>query len=68
SGPGGPTIAEELGQHDPETTVGATFAPLMIERFLSVNNDVLSVYYTMSTWNPYTVVEMRTDLSVLHSP
>lgn len=65
SGPGGPTIAEEKGQHDPETTVGATFAPLMIERFMSVNNDLLSVYYTMSTWNPYTVVEMRTDLRVL---
>jgi hypothetical protein len=65
SGPGGPTIAEEKGQHDPETTAGATFAPLMIERFLSLNSDLLSVYYTMSTWNPYTVVEMRTDLRVL---
>ena len=56
----GPTI----GQHDPHQTQGGAYAPFMIERFTRVADDKLSIYYTLSTWNPYTVVEMRSDFAI----
>jgi hypothetical protein len=56
----GPTI----GQNDPNTTRGAAYAPYMIERFTRVTGNRLSIYYTLSTWNPYTVVEMRSDFTI----
>ena len=56
----GPTI----GSNDPVTTAGGDFAPLLIERFLRVAGDRLKIYYTMSTWNPYTVVKMRSEFKI----
>lgn len=56
----GPTI----GFNDPNTTRGAAYAPYMIDRFTRVNGSTLSIYYTVSTWNPYTVVMMRSDLTI----
>lgn len=56
----GPTI----GPNDPATTPGAPYAPYMIERFTSISGGTLSVYYTLSTWNPYTIVMMRSDFAV----
>ncbi len=56
----GPTI----GQNDSYQTHGAAYAPFMIERFTNVAGDKLSIYYTLSTWNPYTVVEMRSDFTI----
>lgn len=56
----GPTI----GPNDPATTPGAAYAPYMIERFTRVSGDRLSIYYTLSTWNPYTIVEMRSDFTI----
>jgi hypothetical protein len=56
----GPTI----GQNDPVTTRGGFYAPYMIERFTRVNGNKLSIYYTGSTWNPYTIVLMRSDLTI----
>lgn len=56
----GPTI----GGNDPNTTRGAFYAPYMIERFTRVNGNKLSIYYTGSTWNPYTIVLMRSDLTI----
>jgi hypothetical protein len=56
----GPTI----GPNDPNTTRGAAYAPYMIDRFTRVNGSTLSIYYTLSTWNPYTVVMMRSDLTI----
>jgi hypothetical protein len=53
----GPTI----GPNDPVTTPGGPYAPYMIERFTRVNGRTLSIYYTLSTWNPYTIVMMRSD-------
>ena len=58
----GPTI----GENDPYTTPGGAYAPYMIERFMRVNGDRLSIYYTLSTWNPYTIVEMRSDFDIGH--
>lgn len=56
----GPTI----GGNDPYTTNGGAYAPFLIERFLEVSETTLSIYYTLSTWNPYTVVEMRSDFVI----
>jgi hypothetical protein len=60
----GPTI----GANDPNTTSGGPYAPYMIERFTRVNGSRLSIYYTLSTWNPYTVVEMRSDFTITRGP
>jgi hypothetical protein len=56
----GPTI----GPTDPVTTPGAPYAPYIIERFTRVAGRTLSIYYTLSTWNPYTIVMMRSDFLV----
>lgn len=48
-----------IGTNNPVTTPGGDFAPIMIERFTRITNATLYIYYTMSTWNPYTVVKMR---------
>lgn len=62
TGPAGPTIDPEM--HNPTNTPGTTFAPNMIERFTRVTNATLYIYYTMSTWNPYTVVKMRSSFTI----
>jgi hypothetical protein len=53
--PAGPTI----GRNDPRRTRGGDYAPYLIERFTSVSGGILTIYFLMSTWNPYTVVKMR---------
>lgn len=56
----GPTI----GGNDPRTTPGGSYAPYLIERFARVSGSTLSIYYTLSTWNPYTIVLMRADFTI----
>jgi Domain of unknown function (DUF4185) len=56
----GPTI----GPNDPVTTPGGPYAPYIIERFTRVADRTLSIYYTLSTWNPYTIVMMRSDFLI----
>jgi hypothetical protein len=56
----GPTI----GDNDPYTTLGGAYAPYMVERFTRVSRNTLSIYYLISTWNPYTIVLMRSDLTI----
>jgi hypothetical protein len=60
----GPTI----GPNDPSSTPGGPYAPYMIERFTTITGDRLSIYYTLSTWNPYTIVEMRSDFTIGREP
>jgi hypothetical protein len=67
AGPAGPMIGEAQG-NNPQKTPGTVFAPYMIERFTRVKNDTLSIYYTMSTWNPYTVVKMESDFKINRYP
>jgi hypothetical protein len=49
----------------PTNTDGAVYAPHVIERFIRVTNSTLLLYYTMSTWNPYTVVKMRSAFAIV---
>jgi len=53
-----------IGQNDPTNTAGGDFAPIMIERFTRITNSSLFIYYTLSTWNPYTVVKMRSTFTI----
>ncbi len=58
----GPTI----GGNNAYTTPGAAYAPYMVERFTRVAGNRLSIYYTISTWNPYTIVLLRSDFAISH--
>lgn len=58
--PAGPTI----GKNDIARTRGGDYAPYLIERFTRVAGGTLTISYTMSTWNPYTVVKMRSQFDV----
>jgi hypothetical protein len=59
-GVGGPVI----GGRDPSRVAGGAYAPYMIERFIRVQGGRLELQYLLSTWNPYTVVRMRSTLSI----
>ncbi len=61
--PAGPTI----GGIDIAHTRGGDYAPYLIERFTRVIGNVLTVYYLLSTWNPYTTVRMRSQFQVAGS-
>jgi hypothetical protein len=63
TGPAGPTINPT--QNNPTKTPGDVYAAYMIESFASISNSTLSIYYTMATWNPYTVVKMRSQFSIV---
>jgi uncharacterized protein DUF4185 len=65
SGPSGPTIGpQDSTGNPPATTRGGGFAPQMIERFTEIEGNTLKIYYTLSTWNPYTVVKMESDFTI----
>jgi hypothetical protein len=53
-----------IGASDPVTTSGAPYAPSIIGRFTRVNGNTLRIYWLVSTWNPYTVVKMRSELTI----
>lgn len=50
--------------HDPkrETDWGGEYGPYLISRFTTGTEKRCSLYYAMSTWNPYQVVIMRSDV------
>jgi len=58
----GPVIGK--GQMDPEAVRGGAYAPYVVERWTKLKGSELSVYYVLSTWNPYVVVLMRSRLKV----
>ena len=58
--PAGPVI----GLHDPYETRGGDYGPYIIERFTAVSGSTLTIYYLMSTWNPYTPVKMRSQFAI----
>ncbi len=60
-GLGGPTASR---QNDPVLTPGAAYAPYLIERFTQIRDGTLFLQYLLSTWNPYTVVRLRSALAI----
>ena len=66
AGPAGPTI--NLANNDPQTTKGGGYAPQMVQRFTEIAGNTLKIFYTLSTWNPYTVVLMESDFTIAYGP
>jgi hypothetical protein len=65
AGPAGPTIGPQVPPGNPPlTTRAGAFAPEMIGRFTEIQGNTLKIYYTLSTWNPYAVVEMESDFQI----
>jgi hypothetical protein len=58
----GPAIGK--GQTNPQAAHGGAYAPYVIERWTRVKGSELSIYYAMSTWTPYVVVLMKSQLYV----
>lgn len=59
----GPVIGAS-NQADPNAVAGGPYAPFVIERFTRVRGSELDLYYTLSTWNPYVVVLMKSRMSL----
>jgi hypothetical protein len=47
---------------EPYEDVGVEYAPEVLEPFSRVEGNVLTLYWLMSTWNPYRVVQMRSQI------
>jgi len=58
----GPMIGKN--KRHPEKARGTAYAPFVVERWTRLEAGVLKIYYTLSLWNPYTVILMRSDLTV----
>jgi hypothetical protein len=54
----GPVIG--AGTSNPDAVRGGTYAPYVVERWTKVQGSELDLYYTLSTWNPYVVMLMKT--------
>jgi hypothetical protein len=61
-GVAGPVIGK--GRADPSSVRGGAYAPYVIERWTRLQGSELSLYYTLSTWNPYVVVLMKSRFKV----
>jgi Domain of unknown function (DUF4185) len=58
----GPVIGK--GRANPRAVHGGAYAPYVVERWTKVKGSELSIYYTLSTWNPYVVVLMKSRLNI----
>ena len=66
AGPAGPTI--NPANNPPQTTRGGGYAPQMIQRFTEIVGNTLKIFYTLSTWNPYTGVLIESDFTLAYGP
>jgi len=57
-----PGECDHLGIPGNEAEVGSPYAPYIIERYTKGNRDKATLYFTMSTWNPYEVQLMKTEI------
>lgn len=56
--------SDKLHDVNRETEWGGEYGPYIMARFTSGDAQRCRIYYTMSTWNPYQVVVMQTDLEL----
>jgi hypothetical protein len=49
---------------DPKKDSGAIYGPYQIERFMRLSGDTLTIEWVLSTWVPYVVVRMRSQLRI----
>ena len=59
-----PTACDNLSDPNRLDVSGGEYAPYFISRFTTgdVANSTSTFYYTLSTWNPYTEVIMKTSI------
>jgi hypothetical protein len=57
--------ADGLSEPNRDTTTGEEYGPYIISRFTTGEDGRCRIYYTMSTWNPYQVHIMRSDLRLV---
>lgn len=62
--PGDKLAGPFIGSTDMNTTPRGTYAPFMIERFHRVSGNTFQLYFTLSTWNPYTTLKMRSEFTI----
>ncbi|NQT15421.1 MAG: DUF4185 domain-containing protein [Planctomycetes bacterium] len=55
---------DALSDPNREDEWGGEYGPYLLSRFTSGADGHCRIYYTMSTWNPYQVVVMRSDLEL----
>jgi hypothetical protein len=55
---------DALGDPKRDDEWGGEYGPYIMARFTRGSGGRCRIYYTMSTWNPYQVVVMRTDLKL----
>jgi len=58
----GPVIG--AGTANPEAVMGGSYAPYVVERWTKVQGSQLDLYYTLSTWNPYVVMLMKSQIQI----
>jgi hypothetical protein len=58
----GPVIGK--GRANPAAVHGGAYAPYVVERWTRLQAGELSLYYVLSTWNPYVVVLMQSRFRV----
>ena len=56
--------ADALSDANRDDTWGGEYGPYIMSRFTSGAEGQSRIYYTMSTWNPYQVVVMQSDLKL----
>ncbi len=61
------TARKSDGLSDPrrENESGGEYGPYIMARFTTGTADRCRIYYTMSTWNPYQVVVMRSEVRIV---
>jgi hypothetical protein len=58
----GPVIG--IGELNPAAMHGGAYAPYVVERWTKLQGNELTLYYVLSTWNPYVVVLMKSRFQV----
>ena len=58
---------DNLSDATRENIPGRAYAPYIIDTFTKGSNGISTIYFTMSTWNPYTVVLMKATLQSMSS-
>jgi hypothetical protein len=53
---------DKLHDADRENEFGGEYGPYIMARYTRGTADLCTIYYTMSTWNPYQVVVMRSEV------
>jgi len=58
----GPVIGQS--KSNPDAVMGGAYAPYVVERWTKITGSQLDIYYVLSTWNPYVVVLMKSELQI----